>query len=674
MMMGEDFLCSVKNLSKDENLVVSYFFYKLCLDVESFSNYDEAQSLYNALVSALNLEEHAEKVIAAVNEKHVNSKTLTPCERRKENHSFEMLGDIKFHYKEDTVIERKCGRWDTKTPEEIDLVRAVFAGKKEDFAEIIAYTFFYKPDAKLKTFTIPEKIHIPARIIALSKKTNRVRFLLDSLKLTGEEGRILNIAYLFHSIKELYTFCRAISHGNDESRVMLYGKCIDMSVKTVKAHLRRDKKLVSYGLMNTDGNIDSDAVDCIYAKDLNIFFCDILKEDEKAESYDLDSFSVKKDESELALRLLKNNTTVNILLYGAPGSGKTEYARALVKSAGLVPYIFKNELEVSGRNDNPEKHALGRLNCLLSLEKKDSVIIVDEAESLLSTRINFFGMFMGSDPGSGKKGTVNTMLEKSENKVIWILNYTSLLDESTLRRFTYSIRFKEMSKTMLRSIADSKLNKLTMSEELHTELVELCGKYRVTGASVDNVVKTVRGMDLSSGKEEQVVSDVQKVLESNSALLFGKKKMREGVRGSYDLSILNTTIPASEIVDMVINAQSFAEKNDSEESGIRMLFYGLSGTGKTELARHIAEKINKKILLKRASDILGPYVGQSEQNIAEAFAEAEAGGDILLFDEADSFFSDRQDAAHSWERTLVNEFLTQMEEIRRDSNLYDKSP
>jgi SpoVK/Ycf46/Vps4 family AAA+-type ATPase len=34
-----------------------------------------------------------------------------------------------------------------------------------------------------------------------------------------------------------------------------------------------------------------------------------------------------------------------------------------------------------------------------------------------------------------------------------------------------------------------------------------------------------------------------------------------------------------------------------------------------------------------------------------------------LFDEADSFFSNRQNANRAWERTLVNEFLTQMEEF-----------
>lgn len=56
-------------------------------------------------------------------------------------------------------------------------------------------------------------------------------------------------------------------------------------------------------------------------------------------------------------------------------------------------------------------------------------------------------------------------------------------------------------------------------------------------------------------------------------------------------------------------------------------------------------------------------MAKAKKNISRAFREAEASGDILLFDEADSFFSDRENAQQSWERNAVNEFLTQMEEF-----------
>ncbi|MBE6353977.1 AAA family ATPase [Treponema sp.] len=655
-MKGQMFY-SIKDLSRKENLAVSYYLYKICLDIEEYRNFEKIQVLYNALVSTLGIENHSKKVIQAVIQKHKKAKLLTPMINA--DHGKHPFNDIKTYYKEDSIIYNECGHWNTESEEDINLVRAVFAPKLQNFAEIVACTFFFTPDEKRKTFTIPEEIVVPANIIEAVKDTRMVDFFIDSFKLSAEEGEVLNIAYQSHTIKELYpVFNEMVNHG-EENRLSLYSKCTGKSIKTIKSILRRDKKLVSFDIMDSDGDIELDAVDCIYAGDLNVFFCDVLKEDDKKEFYELNSFSVKDEESQLALRLLKNVSNTNLLLYGSPGAGKTEYARALIRQTGFIPYIFKNELEV----DNSEKHALSRLNCLLSLDKKDSVIIVDEAESMLSTRMNFFEMLIGGAASNGKKGTVNTMLENSVNKVIWILNYTEPLDESTLRRFTYSIRFREMSRAMLRNIADSKLNKINMSESLHTELVDLCEKYHVTGASVDNMVKTVQGMDLSSAGEELVVRDVQKVLEANSTLLFGKKKMREKVKDSYDLSILNTSIPAADIVSMVMNAQSFAEKNGGEESGVRILFYGLSGTGKTELARYIAEKLNKKICLKRVSDIMSPYVGENEQNIAKAFSEAESSGDVLLFDEADSFFSNRQDAVRSWERTLVNEFLTQMEEF-----------
>ena len=55
------------------------------------------------------------------------------------------------------------------------------------------------------------------------------------------------------------------------------------------------------------------------------------------------------------------------------------------------------------------------------------------------------------------------------------------------------------------------------------------------------------------------------------------------------------------------------------------------------------------------------WVGQTEQQIATAFAEARDEGSILVFDEADSLLADRQGATHSWEVSQVNEMLTWME-------------
>lgn len=130
---------------------------------------------------------------------------------------------------------------------------------------------------------------------------------------------------------------------------------------------------------------------------------------------------------------------------------------------------------------------------------------------------------------------------------------------------------------------------------------------------------------------------------------------------NYDISALNTSLPANSILQMIQNAIAYDKKNNTDPMGIKLLFYGISGGGKTHLVHYIANSLGKKILFKTSSDILGRYVRESEKNIARAFSEAKTQDKVLLFDEADSFFQDRTTAQHSWEITQVNEFLTQME-------------
>ena len=417
--------------------------------------------------------------------------------------------------------------------------------------------------------------------------------------------------------------------------------------------LRADQKLKSFGFVDKDGDYDSDLDSCIIEQSIDPYFSDLLKPLDCSGAYSLDSFSVKKESVDITLDLLKGKNPVSILFYGKPGAGKTELAKSICKETGKNVYIFKNELETEKDSD-----LLGRLVCLLSMDWSDSVLIVDEADSLLKTVE--FGFFSGLTPTS-TKGTINKMLENNRDKVIYIINHQWQIDESTRRRFTFSIKFESMPATTLRSIAQSKLAAMNLEEEVKTDLLQMLDKYHLTGASVDNLIKTIEGMDCPDKTE--LLKKAEIVMKENSLLLNGKTKMRETVKAEYDPKVLNASMNPLKIVEMVQNAAKFAEQNKGTENGIRMLFYGLSGTGKTELARYISEQLGKSIVLKRASDILGKYVGENEENIRNAFAEAESTDSILLFDEADTFFYDRNQAQRSWERSMVNEFLTQMEEF-----------
>lgn len=561
-------------------------------------------------------------------------------------HHFDYDGDLKYSFREDEKISRAFRSWETETENDVNFCRMLFIGGRTVFCDLLKTAFLSDGHGA----------KISSRIKKLATSLKPVAFLQEALSLSDNEARLLLLAYKTRSIKELWCITSAML--DEYTWFDIYGYFLNFSPREVQKMLRLDGKLVSYGFMDSSGEIDEDSLSCIANGTLETFFSDIVKEQDTADAFSLESFSVNEKAIGICKAMLSGESAVNILLYGAPGSGKTEFAKSLAKQCGLKAFVFKNDAEL----DNEKGiNSICRLNCFLSLNKSDSVIIVDEADTILETQLSLLSFLMNSGNSSPKKGTVNRMLENSLNKVIWIVNHTSQIETSTRRRFTYSIKFNEMTETALKEIAGEKIANLKMADETREKILELCGRYRVTGASVDNMVKTLKSLDLSDN--EKAIDEVQEVLEANSTLLFGKAKMRERVGTEYNVDVLNCSVSAEKIVKMVKNAIAFAEKNRGTQSGIRILLYGASGTGKTEFARYIASEIHKKILLRRASDVLGKYVGESEKNIRAAFEEAEQTGSILLFDEADSFFADREGAKQSWERTLTNEFLTQMEEF-----------
>jgi hypothetical protein len=73
------------------------------------------------------------------------------------------------------------------------------------------------------------------------------------------------------------------------------------------------------------------------------------------------------------------------------------------------------------------------------------------------------------------------------------------------------------------------------------------------------------------------------------------------------------------------------------------------------------QALERPLIIKQASDLMSKYVGETEQNMAAMFREAESEKAVLLLDEADSFLQDRRGAQRTYEVTEVNEMLQGME-------------
>ncbi|MDX2241491.1 MAG: ATP-binding protein [Leptolyngbyaceae cyanobacterium bins.302] len=101
--------------------------------------------------------------------------------------------------------------------------------------------------------------------------------------------------------------------------------------------------------------------------------------------------------------------------------------------------------------------------------------------------------------------------------------------------------------------------------------------------------------------------------------------------------------------------------------GISGLFSGVSGTGKTMAAGVLAGRLKLDLYRIDLSSMVSKYIGETEKNLRRVFDAAEAGGVVLLFDEADALFGKRSEVKDSHDRYAnmeVSYLLQRMEAYR----------
>lgn len=386
--------------------------------------------------------------------------------------------------------------------------------------------------------------------------------------------------------------------------------------------------------------------------DADKLFCRPLEGD----ALPLSAFRLPQDDVAHVEALLekKSKAPVHILLYGPPGTGKTTFARSLAQSCGVKAWSV-----TSRANDDDDERRASLTACLhMAAKHKGAFVLVDEAERLLDTDMHFGRQ-------TKDKAWVNDLLERPGNRVVWITNQVRHIDQAVRRRFSFSVYFEELGLWERTSIWQQILTRHRLKNRLSDEeLTLLAENYPASAALINNAV--LQAKELYKEKSEFGTA-VERILRSHDSLRHNGGKQRAKPRAAADFSLDGVCLEGSapDLLRRCRRIDAAIRKSASLRPGCAtMLFYGPPGTGKTALAHHIARELERECLVQRASDLLSPYVGEAEQNIAWAFRKAEAEGAVLVIDEADSFLYSRSTAQRSWETSLVNEFLTVLEECR----------
>ncbi len=105
-----------------------------------------------------------------------------------------------------------------------------------------------------------------------------------------------------------------------------------------------------------------------------------------------------------------------------------------------------------------------------------------------------------------------------------------------------------------------------------------------------------------------------------------------------------------------------------KKAGGGVLMYGPPGCGKTLLARATAGEIEASFFSVGLHQVLDMYLGESEAKLHKIFELArKAAPAVLFFDEIDALAADRRDLRQSAGRSLINQFLAELDGAQADN-------
>ncbi len=344
---------------------------------------------------------------------------------------------------------------------------------------------------------------------------------------------------------------------------------------------------------------------------------------------------------------------VNVLLYGEPGTGKTQLVRLLADSLGAK----LQEIRCNDRDELPvsasKRFAAYRYCQRMLKDQANTLILFDEIEDVF-----------GFGASRGQKAWVNQLLEENPLPAFWLTNSIECLEDAFIRRFDLVIQMPSLDGPQREHLARQFFQGLPLPAPWLEQLKLQDG---IQAGHLQQAARVAEA--LGDAGEMANAKRLESIL--TGTLQAQGKPWREALpvrHARFDPQLANADTDLDKLTTSV-----------SRHGEARICLYGPSGSGKSEFARYLAAELNKPLLSVAGSDLLQPWLGLTEQAIAAAFTDARQRDAVLLFDEAESWLMVRRLSGPQWQVNQVNEFLQQLENytgivILTTNHLYAMDP
>jgi hypothetical protein len=200
------------------------------------------------------------------------------------------------------------------------------------------------------------------------------------------------------------------------------------------------------------------------------------------------------------------------------------------------------------------------------------------------------------------------------------------------------------------------------------ELDAISQQFRMTGGNIRRAAALAQSYASLNGRSEITIADVQEGSRALNRQVLDTLAARLSAIGDWN-SLAVAAATRCELDNFEARCRHRERLRGSVSPalgaqlncGVRALFTGPSGTGKTLAARLSASVLRMDIYRLDLSSVVNKYIGETEKNLNQVFARAEELDVILLLDEGDALLTQRTDVQTSNDRyaNLETNFLLQ---------------